>query len=463
MTVNNSSSRFRRELSGAVLRGGLSAVLQYTTQNNLDLIKDFNLADAVIKALFRRKMNSDAMRLTLELARGHPNDLNINNYSFYTLYRCGGWKEALNLLYHARNTRAIDDNVAVRIIEGHCLLKIGRIREAHAAVLGITPEEVHGKLRILLNRVVQFPLPCLAPELLKIEATFESGDFAGGVEQFWAIIRYCRHVAAEVSPSRARDVESANYSAAFRSASDADRAGRTIVLLADSISMPRPNIGVNPQDTYPWITQVEIERNIDAPPILEPHCRRGKTIRDIFKNLTDIKPALGLIIQVGIVDCAPRIFAEKDLAFVEKVMGSDAVRALSFIVRNYRSHLEKDCFNSVYVPYSEFCNTLYECLREAKSKFSFILLVNIVMPSRNGERMSRTPFAVNIAKYNAAIRRVGKKNGAKIVDLDRFIWAHKDANLVFSGDDYHFNRLGHEYCSKILYENICASLAKLDR
>jgi lysophospholipase L1-like esterase len=188
--------------------------------------------------------------------------------------------------------------------------------------------------------------------------------------------------------------------------------------------------------------------------------RRQRTVRELPDLVQSAPDSACVVIQLGVVDSAPRVFSERDVDVVREVYGEAAVSMLIHLARQHRDHLLRDRHMSTYVPLPAFETLLRESVAQAQARAQAVALVTIVTPSRNGAKMYGAPLSVNIAEYNDAIARLARETGAALFDADGRLWSYPDAPLCFSGDNYHYNTLGHERCAEGLSELLRDLLGK---
>lgn len=435
------------------MNGNTDAALAVLAPGEADPLGDAAAAMEAVRVLRAERRIPEALRMTVALGQRHVANPAVAAACVELLHRCGGWTEALELLGQARAVRAVKATRNLRIVEADCLLRTGRQREAHAITADIDADAIRGRYRPILDRVRAAPPDVVTPEILEIEAMFAGGEPVAAAAAFRAYVAECR--AAAAAAGSVRDRESQRFAAAFSTGGGAQETGPVVRLISDSIAMPRAAIGVELADTYPWLAQAAI----GSAATLTVDSRRQRTVRELPDILRAAKPCRGFVLQVGIVDCAPRVFSETDVECVRRVHGDQAAKALIMIAQEWRAHLQGDRKTSVYVPLAAFRDALSESVDIASRKSDFVVLMNIVTPSRNQKKMVGTALSNNIADYNKSISEIASDKRVLLLDADEHIWSCSDAYLCFTMDNYHYNAIGHQRCAAALAAQLKIHLA----
>jgi lysophospholipase L1-like esterase len=219
-----------------------------------------------------------------------------------------------------------------------------------------------------------------------------------------------------------------------------------IVLMADSLAMAREGETNVPYDaTYPYLLEQSLRRRFqsDAPMVIERGMRRRtiEYVLDEWYELVDLRKADVVVVHVGIVDCAPRVFLRRERQFVENLRPAFLRES---ILRNVHQHRRAivNLRKKVYVPVERFDKLVAQVMERAKqSKLRSLVLVNIITPSV--EMDERSPgFIKNVGVYNEVLKSHATRAGAHLIDLDQMI---RDAGGVeqLTVDGIHINETGH--------------------
>lgn len=410
-----------------------------------------------------------AKQLINHVAIAHFMDKAILTQCFNLLHRIGAVKDALRLLDDALDREILVRNPNLMALEADCLMRAGDRKRAAALARRISRGDVQGMAALALTRLaVLTPARQLNPELAAVESAFDTEQPLKAAALFRAFIDRCKTEARRrnlldegdvngdrtVSTGRAssRDIESEEFVSDIAALTGSKRAtANTVLLLSDSIALPRGLTGVMLKDCYPYLVHESLSAATDGRVGLAPDCRRSRKMTDIVPLISRAPTGLeAIIVQAGIVDCAPRVFAPQDVDAVRAVEGDEAAAAVVELAGFHRRHLMGSRQHSVYVPLDQFTASLSKIAREARKRSRTVVLVNIVTPSRSGAKMLDSPLSDNIRDYNAAIADVARKHGVVLADADGHIWSHTDAAECFTRDNYHYNTLGHRYCADLL-------------
>src|SRR5918992_220711 len=98
-----------------------------------------------------------------------------------------------------------------------------------------------------------------------------------------------------------------------------------IAILADSLALPREDVGGDEmlEVTYPYLLDQSLRRQFGAnAPLVYERGMRRRTIEyvlDDWNEQVELKKPDVVIVHVGIVDCAPRVFLRREGAFVANI------------------------------------------------------------------------------------------------------------------------------------------------
>ncbi len=187
------------------------------------------------------------------------------------------------------------------------------------------------------------------------------------------------------------------------------------LLVTDSISLPRPSIGLTYEDTY----VAKLEAYCQCLHLMQGG---GFTIAEYnrwFNNWASYVPAnhfdLG-IIQLGIVDCAPRpvtpTIREKisNLPWPVKNIATGAVHGL-------RPHIQKHLGFTQYTPIDEFTQEYYKLLTIAARLCPLVCAI-LVLPVLPEVEMQSPGISEQIGVYNHEIRKMcSSLPHAEVIDL----------------------------------------------
>ncbi len=218
-----------------------------------------------------------------------------------------------------------------------------------------------------------------------------------------------------------------------------------ISIIGDSLPMPRitEEEEILIEQTWPSLLQNHLQKINNEVLIVNFSERRRSSVS--FKNsslyseaIDFVKPDI-LLMQVGVVDAAPRIFSSKEYALINHKYFPHFLRNIIIRSRKVRRNKiqEKDRLRKVYTPlplftkYWEFFFSKVE--REIK-----IIVIPIL---GDLERMDNKSygFKQNILDYNSQLKLLSTKR-ENVFFLDSLNLDH----IHFCQDHYHLSIIGHK-------------------
>ena len=210
---------------------------------------------------------------------------------------------------------------------------------------------------------------------------------------------------------------------------------KRIVLFTDSLALPReePETTLY-EDTYPFLLKKEYE--------VFQFSKGGGLLNEFVEQTfyyNQFKPDI-IILQIGIVDCAPRAFSKLEEAILQS-------NALFRLFRRYLSKcgLSKKIRNArklswtSKLSYQQGCEYFVSNFPQAE-----VFALSIVPPSEEYEK--QVPgISQKINEYNAILREVFKN---KLIDISNI-----SAEGVMS-DHHHLTKIGHAFVYKKIINKI---------
>ena len=439
---------------------GLIGLLILSCERGVDLVGDAEASMIAIKALRLARRQADVQRLAIEVSQRHIDNPTVVAGCIHALHRCGAWEEALDVLGQGKSIRSIKADTNLAAVEADCQFHRGRFRLARHLAKAIKANRLAGPYRTILNRLLDTPLPAICSEAERIEHLFDTGALEEATQAFHAFLQQTRHGAKQ--KDGVRDIESAKFAAAFdMKGTNAAKTKPTVSFLTDSIALPRPTIGVAIEDTYPWLTRERLSAALGRKIGVQINCTRGSTMRDARESIQAIAPSDALVLQMGIVDCAPRIFSDTDVKGIRAIYGDPTAEAIVTLGSIHRRLLQGARTESVYVSLKDFERFLIEILEFAVPRHKTIVVVNIVGPGHGGSQKKVGAFAENIAEYNLVLSKAAERFNCDFVDLNSILWGRADASRCFSGDNYHYNGMGHVVGADTLSSRLLPKLKML--
>jgi lysophospholipase L1-like esterase len=209
-----------------------------------------------------------------------------------------------------------------------------------------------------------------------------------------------------------------------------------ILVLTDSVSLPRKykDGSVSFESTYPY----QLQKMYEGRAVFYFFQMGGATIKDLTKQINYckcFKPDF-LILQVGIVDCAPRAFSRLEMDLIKKWRLFRFAKPLTSYFRKYRNL----CYTSK-INFEKNLVKLFDVLQVRK-----IYGISI-LPSSNEYEKILPNVTKNIIEYNDILKRQ-----TEYIDVSEAL--HKGGVIE---DHHHMNEIGH----KLVFNKIVEKLEKV--
>lgn len=245
---------------------------------------------------------------------------------------------------------------------------------------------------------------------------------------------------------------------------------RKIVIIADSLCLPRPqDQGDIPfEATYPYQLDIKLRSEFgSASALVVEKGKRGRTVSEVVADWTEYvtlrKPDV-VVMQVGIVDCAPRIFTPRQQIFVEGIRFQLLKNLVLAVVKKYRRQIIKSFPDRTYTNPDIFRQKLYEIVGLAeRDNVKNLIIVNIITPPDDFEY--RSPGAqANVSKYNQIIDKVSNDMKTKkmitVVNVDEEFHKGGRLNDYILSDGHHLSVQGNKVVARLLEDILLKSLPK---
>lgn len=237
-----------------------------------------------------------------------------------------------------------------------------------------------------------------------------------------------------------------------------------LLIAGDSLSMSRHIDGITFDQTYAVLTQ----RAHPSALVINGSERANSSRRIGSDDYMDeyLRPLAPehVIVQIGVVDCTPRIFTYLERRVLGLMQRTPLLRGISVAIiraasRNRAAITQRR--NITAVPLDEFERHLRTFIAEARRIRGEcrVALVNIACPSDTF--LSRNPSALELVEcYNAALDSIAVEYGCGIVDLFAFTRSHPESLLP---DGYHINAMAHQFLHEALMAHLVSAKPNLRR
>ena len=231
-----------------------------------------------------------------------------------------------------------------------------------------------------------------------------------------------------------------------------------ITILADSLGLPREDVGENDffAVTYAYLLDQSLRKRFgaNAPLVIEKGMRRRtiEYVLDDWNEEVELKKPDVLIIHVGVVDCAPRVFLRREHTFVSRIrLRWLRERILKFAHDHRRRIIQTR--RRVYVPLARFEKLVDEVVQRARrDNVRLLIFVNIISPPDALEE--RSPgFQHNVDLYNQVLRNQTGHSHVALVDLNGILRAEGGSEEL-TVDGVHLNEGGHQLLVRELEKHV---------
>lgn len=226
-----------------------------------------------------------------------------------------------------------------------------------------------------------------------------------------------------------------------------------IVAIADSLSMPRPpkhgSPGTRWEETWPKVLE-RLLREIHPSSEVINAGKRSRTAEDLeARELVGfIEPDI-IILQIGIVDCAPRVFSRRQ----RQIVSLAPERLRNFIIRQRSANrfrlTARNPLQKVYTKPAAFERALrtFRDYVEKRSPTPRVLVLPVLVDERLAKKSSG--YLTNASLYNGILARVW---GDAFIPPAEFSRMHTDD--FFLEDGQHLTPSGNRRIAELLYARV---------
>ncbi|UTB33108.1 MAG: SGNH/GDSL hydrolase family protein [Methanobacterium sp. ERen5] len=219
--------------------------------------------------------------------------------------------------------------------------------------------------------------------------------------------------------------------------------------------MVRPKEDIFFKDTYVF----KLQKLLNSKFYVVPFVNRANTVIHESNQIINhdgmiySEPDL-IILHLGIVDCAPRLFGPTEHKILELISYFKIFRKIiSSIIKiksKYRKFFTK-YFQKTYVSEEMYKEKLEFIIKQIKNNTnSMIFIINIADTHKTNKERSYN-FNENIIRYNKILSEMAETNSCTLIDFHKLTKENKSLILQ---DGIHLSKQGHEILSCMLYENI---------
>ena len=197
------------------------------------------------------------------------------------------------------------------------------------------------------------------------------------------------------------------------------------LIIGDSLAADRPD-EIKSENRWPHlIHKNDIIRVVDNKSLIFLTSKGLKKFQKKFLEGFDI-----IIIQLGIVDCAPRLFSK-----YESLILNQLPKNIKLPIINFLKTKRKRSTRRRYVQPSRFKINFEEFIAKCNAK---IILVEILGSEKY--RLYHEEIDRSINEYNAILQKLSNNKDILYLSLNRSL-----CDTIYLDDGYHLNSSGHEY------------------
>ncbi|XOV79192.1 MAG: SGNH/GDSL hydrolase family protein [Aestuariibacter sp.] len=206
---------------------------------------------------------------------------------------------------------------------------------------------------------------------------------------------------------------------------------RKILFITDSLGLPRAQPELVPDDaTWTYVVSKRLKEHFDFFYYTVAGLHTGMLVQSLKFQAGAFRPDL-IVLQIGIVDCAPRALKENERKVIQRLPGFISKVLLGFVRRNYHYLIRKRKIS--YVSLFQFENNLIE-LRNFFKRSQFLVVP--IAPANTAYIESNPLISNNIKEYNKVLTKVfGEENILNV-------WEGEDPELLFLSDNHHLSVSG---------------------
>ena len=214
-----------------------------------------------------------------------------------------------------------------------------------------------------------------------------------------------------------------------------------VIIIGDSLAMPRE--GVPYESTYSGV----LSKNMPDLEVIN-RAKRGNDakkqsgIQSLFDDFEVFLPSV-VIMQLGIVDCAPRVFGKKAGYIVSLLPNFIRSKLIAFF-SEHRLFFTKH-FPKTYVSKEQFKLGIERLLEMFSRQNTQVICISIAATTDSNNQKSFS-FDKNISAYNAVQKELCEKYGFEYLD---FYSVSKFTDYLLE-DGIHINIKGHDYLANRL-------------
>lgn len=219
-------------------------------------------------------------------------------------------------------------------------------------------------------------------------------------------------------------------------------------IISDSVGMPRVTESetILYESSWPNLLNYELLNSLNGRQIVTAYFgQRSRSIKSIKSAIQEaisfVQPEY-CIVQVGIVDCAPRIFSELESKIINMRFVPKKMRDIIIKLRNRRRKYitASNPLRKVYTQPDPFAQLLHDFIIESKRAWPGVKIILVpIFGNYNVLELKSPGFRSNIQMYNDIL--LNEADNKTIIFLSNLVEAI--GINCFCEDGYHLSSVGH--------------------
>ena len=238
-----------------------------------------------------------------------------------------------------------------------------------------------------------------------------------------------------------------------------------LIILGDSLTQPRSWVGLGVRDTYAYRLQAEFAPALAVSNLGMPENNTRTQTGDFSAKRTFVKAEADyVVVQLGIVDCAPRLLFTPERLAIAALRRIPVVKWPADFYLKFRSRYRKlftKHVRIVMVPLAEFernFEVLIRMLRES-NPVKRIYLVNIAYPGPHMIDRSHDVLG-NIEPYNNVIHALAQREPDLIRLVDVFAYTRANPDGLTADDGHHLTQQSHRFIADQIADDLKAYIGR---
>ena len=227
---------------------------------------------------------------------------------------------------------------------------------------------------------------------------------------------------------------------------------KNLFIIGDSLACPRPWEGIGFNDTYGARIQRCLKETVYVVSLAEGSKSTRDYTSDSFIKTNVCSASMNyLVIQLGIVDCAPRLMTvfERFIGYaLSKVGIGEAVFGAYAQWKSKHRLFFTRWFPHVLVDIEEYKANLDCIVKEyvSRNPIETIIFINIAYP---GDSLVQKSWGIlkNIEKHNEVLASLGREHETEVSIVDLFSATKKNKSWITQDDGHHIKIEAHEWIS----------------